>query len=399
MIVLAAAALVAVGVLLDWYLYRHSSYRAARVPWRKWLTVGPAIGLGLYFFWSVRSIVMPFLVAFFLAALLDPVVLGIERKGVSRARAVASLFGLILCAIVLAGLLIVPAALRQVGQFASGIGNDVQKLTARAQGVTKSADAWFVKNRESLAAVGIKDPPSKILSDKSGPLAGAAANVLSSVRDSILGMLGQVLWLIIVPLSLLYFLMEYPVIRAKLVSFVPNEHRAEVNRMSGEVVEIFATYILGLAKVCILYGVVATCYLFVFHVSYSLFLGIAAGALYAVPYVGPIVAIGSAGVLTFAGSGSVGLSLLVMAGMLVLQFSFDYVVTPRIVGGSVGLHPLVNIFALMCGATLFGVWGMLLAVPVAASVQMLLCYFIPALGEKPAADPASKRDASRLQTS
>jgi predicted PurR-regulated permease PerM len=66
-----------------------------------------------------------------------------------------------------------------------------------------------------------------------------------------------------------------------------------------------------------------------------------------------------------------------------MHVSFDYVLTPRVVGGSVGLHPLVNVFALMAGATLFGVWGMLLAVPVAASLQMILIYFFPKLAEKP----------------
>jgi predicted PurR-regulated permease PerM len=64
---------------------------------------------------------------------------------------------------------------------------------------------------------------------------------------------------------------------------------------------------------------------------------------------------------------------------LAIHVTFDYVITPRVVGGSVGLHPIVNVFALMAGATLFGVWGMLLAVPVAASIQKLLLKFYPGL--------------------
>ncbi len=409
------AIVVAAGVLVDWYFRRIRGGRASGIPWRRWLTVGPAVAVLAYFLWSVRAILAPFLVAFFLAALLDPVVVRIERggagfrslvppflvrrlpegvqwrllaepRGISRARAVGGIFGALLVVIVLIGVLVIPPAMRQIGEFASSVGTDINKLTSQAQGVTGSADAWYKSKKSSLSAIGIKDPPSKILSDKSGPIAGAAAAVLGSVKDSILAMMGQVLWLIIVPLSLLYFLMEFPVIRAKLISFVPNAQRAEVNRMSTEIVEIFGTYILGLAKVCALYGLTCIVFLLVFQVRYSVFLGMASGVLYAVPYIGPILAIGSAGLLAFVGSGSVGHAVLVMLAMTVLQFAFDYVVTPRVVGGSVGLHPLVNIFALMTGATLFGLWGMLLAVPVAASIQKLLIYFVPALGEAPARD-------------
>ena len=68
---------------------------------------------------------------------------------------------------------------------------------------------------------------------------------------------------------------------------------------------------------------------------------------------------------------------------LVMHFCFDYGITPRIIGKSVGLHPLLNIFALMVGATYFGIYGMLLAVPVAACVQMVLLYFFPHLGDNP----------------
>src|SRR5205807_8458562 len=85
---------------------------------------------------------------------------------------------------------------------------------------------------------------------------------------------------------------------------------------------------------------------------------------------------------------SQGTYAVIVVGLLVaMQLAFDYGLTPRLVGGSVGLHPIVNIFALMCGATLFGVWGMLLAVPVGASIQLLVIYFFPKLVEKPQPPP------------
>ena len=97
------------------------------------------------------------------------------------------------------------------------------------------------------------------------------------------------------------------------------------------------------------------------------------------PYVGPVLAvIGALCVATVMQKGA-GFVILTVILFLVMHFAFDYGVTPRVVGGSVGLHPLVNIFALMAGATAFGVWGMLLAVPVAASILRIVDVLYPSL--------------------
>ena len=226
-------------------------------------------------------------------------------------------------------------------------------------------------------------------------LADFAAKVLKSVEAAAVGLAGQVLWIIIIPLSLFYFLMDYQALRTKLISLAPARYQENLDKMSLEVVEIFSTYVRSLGIVCAAYGAAATVLFFILGLKYALFLGIAAGVLYAVPYVGPAVAIGSAAftallmnpvviVPTSITLSPMAHAILVVFLFVAVHFTFDYGVTPKVVGGSVGLHPLVNIFALMCGATLFGVWGMLLAVPVAASIQMLLIYFFPKLAEKPA---------------
>src|SRR5260221_10934783 len=80
---------------------------------------------------------------------------------------------------------------------------------------------------------------------------------------------------------------------------------------------------------------------------------------------------------------SLGYTLVVIFCAIIAQNLFDQIVYPRVVGASVGLHPVVSIFALMSGATLFGVWGMLIAVPVAASIQLVLVYSFPKLSKAP----------------
>lgn len=348
----------------------------ARIRWQRAVTIVLLVGIALHFLWQVRDILPPFLIAFFLAALLDPVVTNLQKKGLSRVKAVASIYLMVLLFLVLAILWVGPLAFRQMRELAESTSNLTGQLTA-------TADAWYAENHKILHALGMKEKPSVFLSDRSGPVAEAARGVLDSVKTTLIGLAGQVLWILIIPLSLFYFLMDFHRMRAKIISFVPAKHRSHVDKVSQEVVEIFSDYVRGLSKVCALYGCAFIGIFYVLGLRYALFLGITAGFMYAVPYVGPALTFSSATLIALTMGKTTGYVVLVVALCLVTHITFDYVITPRIVGGSVGLHPVLNIFALMAGATVWGIWGMLLAVPVAASIQMTLIYFFPKLAEKP----------------
>jgi predicted PurR-regulated permease PerM len=348
----------------------------ARMRWQRTVTIVLLVGFALHFLWQVRDILPPFLIAFFLAALLDPVVSNLQKKGLSRVKAVASIYLLVLLFLVLAILWVGPMAFRQMRDLAESTSNLTGQLTT-------TADAWYAENHKILHALGMKEKPSVFLSDRSGPVAEAARGVLDTIKTTLIRIAGQVLWILIIPLSLFYFLMDYQRMRAKIISFVPAKQRSHVDKVSQEVVEIFSDYVRGLSKVCALYGCAFIGIFYLLGLRYALFLGITAGFMYAVPYVGPALTFSSATLIALTMGQTTGYVVLVVALCLVTHITFDYVITPRIVGGSVGLHPVLNIFALMAGATIWGVWGMLLAVPVAASIQMTLIYFFPKLAEKP----------------
>jgi predicted PurR-regulated permease PerM len=380
LLLLLVVGLLLLGGMAVYSLYKNSPGRRPFLN-RASLQRGVAIlffsALALYCLWSVRDILPPFLIAFFVASLLDPVVTRIQKRGVARGRVVASIFGLVIAGVALAAILIVPRAADQMKEFAVN-------APRYSSTFTEQADKLYERNQTSLQKLGMANKPSFYLKDGGqGPLAAVTQNVLNTVTDALVGFAGRILWLVIIPLSLFYFLLDFQIIRAKLISFIPHRQRAGVDKMSQEVVEIFSQYIRGLTKVCIFYAIAAVVLFSIFGLQYALFLGLAAGVLYAVPYVGPLVAMSGAAVIALSMGKGPGFSGLVVAAFLAMHVAFDYGVTPRVVGGSVGLHPLVNVFALMVGATLFGVWGMLLAVPVAASIQMLLIYFFPKLAETP----------------
>lgn len=348
-----------------------------RIPWRRILSVAAPTFVVAYFLWRVRDILPPFLIALFTAALLDPAVCRLTRKGVSRARAVASLFALAGAVVLLGAFLVLPSAIAQVTELGANISVYADNLSVSSRKLTDRADGWYGEHARTLGMLGLSEKPSVFVARQSGPLSNSVQQALTGVRDAVIGLLGQVLWLIIIPVSLFYFLLEYPAIRSRALVMAPTSRRAQMDRVIQDVLNIFGAYVRGLAKVCVLYAATAAILFWILRVPYALFLGLAAGTFYAVPYVGPAMSVLSVVFIALTTGKALGATLLVVGLFIVMHVSFDYGVTPRVVGGSVGLHPLVNIFAIMCGVTLFGVWGMILAVPVAASVQKTLVQLAP----------------------
>ncbi|HSV73578.1 MAG TPA: AI-2E family transporter [Chthonomonadales bacterium] len=364
----------------------------ALTAWRRAAGSVAFVALAALVLWFVRDIVTPFLIAFFLAALLDPAVRKLQRRGVSRGRAVASIFLLTFLALALAGWGVGPRALGQMRDFANNVGTYASSLS-------EAADRFHAAHERAFRGLGLRERPSAMLTDGSGPVATAVQQVLDNLKNAILGFASQVIWLVIIPLALFYFLLEYPLLYNRVIAFVPDEGRHHVERISRDIVDVFSDYIRSLAIVCVLYGVAFMGLFAVLGLRYALFLGSAAGVLYAVPYVGPAITLVGSLLIAVTMEKPIGAVALVAVSGAALHVLFDYVVTPRVVGGSVGLHPVVNIFALMAGATLFGVWGMLLAVPVAASIRRVLLHFYPRLGRgdpesPPAADSLAPAGAS-----
>lgn len=163
-----------------------------------------------------------------------------------------------------------------------------------------------------------------------------------------------------------------------------------MGHVGSDVGGVFSDYLRGLLIVCALYGVTTIGVLYglsIFHHSlaqYALLVGAAAGVLFAVPYLGSLTTALVTFIVAYAAAAGDHQSGLAFGGIavgatLVVNQVFDNVVTPRVVGGGVGLHPILALFALVIGGELFGITGMLLSVPIAGSVQAILFRLYPRL--------------------
>ena len=354
-----------------------------------------ALGMGgivtLIFLWQVQAILPPFLIAFFLAALLDPTLRYLEKHGHSRLRAILTLYLAGMAFVGVFFVFVVPAVKAQVEELSGNVEGYYNQIQT-------GADAWMGKHEALLLRFNIhQHKVADLMNQQTSPVKKAINETLETVTATLGNMASKAAWLIIIPLTCFFFMRDYPVIRARIIALFPERYQDQIYVVSRDIVDIFTAYLRGLAKVCSLYAIVATVLFSMLGVKYALFLGVMAGLLYAVPYVGQLITGLSCGIVAYTmdrhmacfflpiAAHSLQYALTVVVIAIVVQNVYDQLLYPRIVGGSVGLHPVVSIFALMAGATLFNVWGMLIAVPVAASIQILLTFFFPKLTHKPPA--------------
>lgn len=350
-----------------------------------WLLFGTLV---VWFLWRVQSILPPFLISFFLAALLEPTVQWLRRYRKSRIQVILSIYLLGFLLLALAILLIVPTVRAQVDDFTQNSSRYMGSLQA-------SVDSWMMQNKGLLRVVGIKqDTFRAVLNDQSGPVQKTINETLASVSQVIQGLASQAFWLIVIPIASFIFMNEYPVLRARIISLFPERMHDEIDTVSQGILDIFSSYIQGLARICSLYALVIFVILLLLGQKYALFFGLLAGVFYAIPLIGPWFIAILAAIISFTDAhtvfffiqiapANIPFTVVVLLAIVAMQVLFDQLLYPRVVGGSVGLHPVVSIFALMSGATLFGIVGMVVAVPVAGSIQILLTYFFPKLKESP----------------
>jgi predicted PurR-regulated permease PerM len=345
--------------------------------------------IGIYFLVLVQGIVPPFVLAFALAALIDPWLQRNEARGRPRWQSILLLYLMCVAAICLISFTIVPAIKNQVEEFSTNSNSyfDV---------VQTSANKFLANNSHWLKRFGVTQTKvTDIINQNAGPIRAGITTVITGITGFVTGIASHAIWFIIIPISGFFFMRDFPVFRARLIALFPEPYHHQIDAVSNEVVEVFSRYLRGLGKICLLYGLTAGIMFYILGVRYFLFLGLLAGIFYAVPIAGQFVTATVSGAVAYTmdqhraallivvGPNSLGYALCVILCVVVLNNIFDQLVYPRVVGGSVGLHPVTAIFALSAGATLIGVWGMVLAVPLAASIQIILMYTFPKLRKPP----------------
>ncbi len=360
------------------------------------------VGVALVFLFSVRSVLLPFLVALVLSAILDPMVRRLQRKGYPRRKAVFQVSSAFFLTLLAFAVWLTPVISNQVLTFKDKIDTISAQLASKAGSEnffvrwnpkaqspnesTEAIDRLFEQNRDLLHRVGMPTSRRQVINEYVEPhrqeLTKAAQTFFGGVLGLISGLGSQALLMLFSPIFAVMMLLELDKFKGRAASMIPPSIRLETLELLKDVSNVFVNYLRGVSIVLVYYAIAAAIVLTVLGVPYSLLLAALFAVLYLIPYLGPLINATLILVLTgFSGrsgnmlwtmsnpwSFAVTITIIYMA----LGAIFDQAVYTRIVGNSVGLHPLVSFFVVFSGAALFGPMGMILAFPVAGAVKIIL---------------------------
>jgi predicted PurR-regulated permease PerM len=203
------------------------------------------------------------------------------------------------------------------------------------------------------------------------------------VLRGVTGTVGALVSLLIIPVLAYYLLVEFDRIRVGILTLVPHAYQQSVAIEAARVDALISGFIRGQLTVCLVIGVLYAVGFAVIGIDLAIVIGVVSGLLAIVPYVGGALALVSAAGMALLQFG-VGTQLALVVGWyFVVQGLEGFVLTPKIVGGSLGMHPVTVIVALLIGGDLLGFLGLLIAVPVAAVVQVFVQDLVAMYRESP----------------
>jgi len=332
---------------------------------------GVGFALFIIFMWLLGGTLLPFIAGAAIAYLLDPLADRLERLGMSRLAATAVITLSVILVFVALLLLAVPALIGQA-----------QALVAAVPGYIEATQEFLMRRFPDLRYEN---------SDLSRSIAGIQARIsengmtmVNTVLVSSLQVLDLVVIMLVTPVVAFYLLLDWDSFVAKIDGWLPRRNAGTVRRLAGEIDSALAGFVRGQSAVCLVLGGFYAIALMVVGLPFGFLIGIIAGLISFIPFVGSFVGgLLSIGVAIFT-FWEDPVWIFVVAGIFGFgQFVEGNILSPNLIGKSVGLHPVALILALAVFGSLFGFAGLLVAVPLAAAIGVLGRFLVEKYLESP----------------
>jgi predicted PurR-regulated permease PerM len=324
-----------------------------------WLALAAFCGLLLYL---LSPILTPFLLAAILAYICNPMVTRMQKRRMPRTLATVLVLLLLASAFVVVLLILLPLLVKQVRAIAEQapayvdwLRNIVQPWVERLFGI-------------QLDVAMIKD----WLAEHVAEIQSLAAKLLPSIRSGGLVLLAFFVNLVLVPVVLFYFLRDWNGLLARVDEVIPRRWHDQVVRIAREIDEVLGQFLRGQLLVMLGMSLFYTFGLWLAGLDYALSVGMLAGLVTFVPYLGVIIGVALATLTGLLQFGELAPLVWVWAVFVAANLLEGYVLVPWLVGERIGLHPVAVIFALLAFGQLFGFFGVLLALPVSAALLVWL---------------------------
>jgi predicted PurR-regulated permease PerM len=317
--------------------------------------------------WLLASALTPFVVAAAFAYLFDPLADRLERIGLQRSKAVGLIFLVLTLSLLLSLLWLVPflehqtvMLIRRVPDAIGWLHNDaVPWLNARFGLALETPDVQQI---------------ATVVQQHWKEAGSLAATVLGKISKSGMALLTAVVHVLVVPIAFFYLLRDWDTMIGRIAELLPRSVAPAVSRLAREADATLSGFVRGQLAVMLVLGVVYAIALWAIGLDIGPLIGIVAGLISFVPYVGGISGVVMGLIAAVVQYHDTLHPLLVLAVFGIGHLLEAYFLVPRLVGGKIGLHPLAVIFAVLVGGELFGFLGVLLALPAASVAMVLLRY-------------------------
>ncbi len=309
--------------------------------------------------WFLGDVLLPFIVGGAIAYMMDPVADRLERLKFSRVTATATIS-------LLAIVVIVPVMIFVVREVS------VQTAALLEQAPTYFTSLYTYLSERFPTLLDETSTLRKAIGGLGTTLQERGTAFVQTVFSSAVGVINAVVFVVVVPVVAFYLLLDWDNMIARIDQLLPRDHAPVIRRLATEIDKTLASFVRGQLTVCAILGTFYAVALMIVGLQFGLVVGVIAGLITFIPYVGALV----------GGALAIGLALfqfwaepqwIVVVAIIfgVGQFLEGNILTPKLVGESVGLHPVWLLFALSAFGTIFGFVGMLVAVPVAAILGVL----------------------------
>jgi predicted PurR-regulated permease PerM len=328
-------------------------------------------------------------IAFSLAYILNPAVELLERKGVRRLCGILIVFCLTLVISCIFTVFLVVSITNEISNMQLNLPAYVQHLYEITPASIKEYLEVETADKLSLRINDLLQQARSAAPGLLKPLLAFLQKALTSTMSLLLALLGY----LIIPVYLFYLLFDLPQLKTFIASYIPERFLPAYSTKLAEVDAVLSGFIRGQLSVCAILAFLYSAGLYLIGIDLAIAIGTLAGITFIIPYVGTIIGICLSVAMALLKFNDIIHPLLCLGWFGFVQLLEGAIITPKIVGDTVGLHPLVAIVALLIGGQLFGIAGMLLAVPVTAVLQI----FMRSLGDYYRNSEFYRKDDVRLE--
>ncbi|RWI19038.1 AI-2E family transporter [Mesorhizobium sp.] len=340
---------------------------------RFWLVSAIILAIFLYVF---SGILLPFVAGMVLAYFLDPVADRLQRLGLSRLMATIVILFAFIVVLVLAFVILIPVLASQMADFASKL----PEYLTRLQSLITSFDPRWLEEKFGVDANGLREGLNSLLTSGFGLL----TTVFTSIWSSGVALVSVVSLFVVTPVVAFYMLLDWDRMVTIVDSWVPRDYVQTVRAIANDINTATAGFVRGQGTLCLVLGAMYATGLTLTGLNFAILIGLFAGLISFIPYVGSLTGLVLAVGVAFVQFWPDWTMVAAVAGVFFVgQFIEGNILQPRLVGKSVGLHPVWLMFSLFAFGALFGFVGLLIAVPASAAVAVLVRFAIARYLESP----------------